>query len=146
MMSSHAPFRGRWLDGRRTKLHLSQAARWPYAWSTSEPWRRARLALIRRTSLLVGAHGAGLLWNLFLPEGAALVELLNLANANQYYANHCRWARRRYGKWQNTDVAREERALDPLTREPVDPFRNHMRVMVDEVVRVAVGVLNQRWL
>jgi capsular polysaccharide biosynthesis protein len=107
---------------------------------------RSQLALIQRTSLLVGAHGAGLLWNLFLPEGAALVELLNLANANQYYANHCRWARRRYGKWQNTDAAREERALDPLTREPVDPFRNHMRVMVDEVVRVAVGVLNQRRL
>ena len=71
---------------------------------------RAQLALIQRTSLLVGAHGAGLLWNLFLPEGATLVELLNLANANQYYANHCRWARRRYGKWQNTDAAREERA------------------------------------
>ena len=72
-----------------------------------------------------------------------VIELLNLANANQYYANHCRWARRRYGKWQNTDAAREERALDPLTREPVDPFRNHMRVKVDEVVQVAVGVLNE---
>jgi hypothetical protein len=104
---------------------------------------RSQLALIRRASLLVGAHGAGLLWNLFLPGGAALIELLNLANANQYYANHCRWARRRYGKWQNTDAAREERALDPLTREPVDPFRNHMRVKVDEVVQVAVGVLNE---
>ena len=104
---------------------------------------RSQLALIRRSALLVGAHGAGLLWNLFLPEGAALIELLNLANANQYYANHCRWARRRYGKWQNTDAAREERALDPLTREPVDPFRNHMRVKVDEVVQVAVGVLNE---
>ena len=57
--------------------------------------------------------GAGLLWNLFLPEGAALDELLNLANANQYYANHCRWARRRYGKWQNTDAARA-RTRSPL--------------------------------
>ena len=102
---------------------------------------RVQLALIRRTALLVGAHGAGLLWNLFLPAGAAVLELLNGANANEYYANHCRWMRRPYAAWQNTDPAREERALDPLTREAVDPFRSHMRVAVREVVEVATRLV-----
>ena len=111
-----------------------------YHEQVSEAGRWGEVPLLGQLQAL--ARDAGL-WNLFLPEGAALIELLNLANANQYYANHCRWARRRYGKWQNTDAAREERALDPLTREPVDPFRNHMRVKVDEVVQVAVGVLNE---
>ena len=32
----------------------------------------------------------------------------NAANANEYYANHARWARRPYAAWQNNVTAREE--------------------------------------
>ena len=102
---------------------------------------RAQLALIRRAGLLVGAHGAGLLWNLFLPDGAPVVELLNLANANQYYANHCRWTRRPYGQWQNSQPEREEVALDPLTKQPLAPFRSHVAVNVSEAASVVRRVL-----
>ena len=102
---------------------------------------RAQLAVVRQSALLIGAHGAGLLWNLFLPDGAPVVELLNLAGANEYYANHCRWMRRPYALWQNNDSAAEEHAHDPLTRAPLDAFRNHMRVDVPAVVSVVRGLL-----
>lgn len=103
---------------------------------------RAQLALIRRTGLLIGAHGAGLLWNLFLPENAGVVELLNMANMNQYYANHCRWQRRRYAAWQNTVASNEWRALDPITHEPFNAFRNHMVVDIASVVGVVRTLLD----
>ena len=102
---------------------------------------RAQLALIRRTGLLIGAHGAGLLWNLFLPPDAPVVELLNRANANEYYSNHCRWSRRPYAAWQNNDTSAEEPAIDPLTKAPLPPFRSHVRVDVAAVASVVRGVL-----
>ena len=92
---------------------------------------------------MIGAHGAGLLWNLFLPPGAPVVELLNLANANEYYANHCRWGRRPYASWQNNDTAAEVPALDPGTNAPLAPFRNHMYVDTHAVGRLVHGVLGQ---
>jgi hypothetical protein len=66
-----------------------------------------------------------------------VVEVLNLANANQYYANHARWTRRPYASWQNNDSAAEMAAIDPLTAQPLDPFRNHVRVDVRSVVDIA---------
>ena len=102
---------------------------------------RAQLATIRRAGLLVGAHGAGLLWNLFLPEGAAVLEILNARNANAYYANHCLWSRRPYATWQNNDTSLEEPALDPVDGRKLDPFRNHVRVDVAGVVAVARELL-----
>jgi hypothetical protein len=101
---------------------------------------RAQLALVRRSGVLVGAHGAGLLWNLFLRDGAPLVELLNVANANAYYANHCEWTRRPYAAWQNNDSAAEEPALD-ANGTPFAPFRNHVRVDVEAVVAIVRSVL-----
>ena len=103
---------------------------------------RGQLALIQRTRLLIGAHGAGLLWNLFLPEQSAVLELLNRANMNEYYANHCRWNRRPYAHWQNQDPSAEEAALDPSTREPFDAFRNHVRVDEAAVVRQVQRLLS----
>ena len=103
---------------------------------------RAQLALIRtHAALLIGTHGAGLLWNLFLPPGAPVVELLNVANANEYYANHARWTGRPYASWQNANLGAEEPAIDPLTKQPLAPFRNHMRVNVSAVVAVVGDVL-----
>ena len=84
---------------------------------------------------------AALLWNLFMPEGAALVELTNVANANQYYANHARWLSRPYAQWQNNDTTAEEPARDPTTGAPLDGFRNHMRVPVAAVAEVVRQVL-----
>ena len=103
---------------------------------------RAQLSLVRHAGLLIGAHGAGLLWNLFLPPAAPVVELLNLANANEYYANHCRWSGRPYGRWQNRDPLREEIALDSATKVPLAPFRSHVWVNVSEVASVVSGVLS----
>ena len=51
------------------------------------------LSLFKRVGL-VGAHGAALVWNLFLPPMAPVLEMLNLANANAYYSNQCAWTRR----------------------------------------------------
>lgn len=103
---------------------------------------RAQLALIQRTGLLVGAHGAGLLWNLFLPDGVPVIELLNRNNANGYYSNHARWCRRPYASWQNTQEAAESPALDPLTHAPFAPFRNHMHVNVTEIAQVVRRILS----
>jgi hypothetical protein len=104
---------------------------------------RAQMALIRRTGLLVGAHGAGLLWNLFLPQSAPVIELLNMANRNEYYANHCRWSGRPYAAWQNNDSAAEMTAgVDPLTSEPFASFRNHVRVNASAVAGLVHGLLH----
>ena len=106
---------------------------------------RAQLAMVQSAGLLVGAHGAGLVWNLFLPPGAPVVELLNRANMNNYYANHCRWSRRQYRFWQNGNASAEESAgTDPLTGEPLAPFRNHMRVDVPQVVAKITDVLKEQ--
>ena len=45
-----------------------------------------QLRVIRGTDVLIGTHGAGLVWNLFLPPGAPLIELLNRRNANELRA------------------------------------------------------------
>ena len=73
---------------------------------------RAQLELIREAIALIGVHGAGLMWNFFLPAGSLLVELLNERNANEYYSNQCRWTRRPYASWQNNQTEREVSALD----------------------------------
>jgi len=85
----------------------------------------------------MGVHGAGLAWNLFLPQGAPVIELLNLANANQYYANQCRWTLRPYVAWQNNNSLREERAAD-VNGQELDQFRNHYAVDVSEVSTLAI--------
>ena len=100
---------------------------------------REQLALVRRAGLLVGAHGAGLLWNLFLPSGAPVVELLNKANANQYYSNHALWMRRPYAVWQNNDTSAEEPAWEAGVK--TTPFRNHVRVDVPAVVGIVQSVI-----
>ena len=102
---------------------------------------RAQLALVRNAGLLLGAHGAGLLWNLFLPSSAPVVEILNMANANKYYANHCLWTGRPYAAWQNAHPAAEEPAVDPFTRVALDPFRAHVRVNLSEVLAVVRGLV-----
>ena len=66
------------------------------------------------------------LWNLFLPEGSLLVELLNMRNANEYYANHCRWMQRPYVAWQNQRAEREVSALD-LEGVPMRELRQRVR-------------------
>lgn len=97
---------------------------------------RAQLVLIRGTGMLVGAHGAGLLWNLFLPDGAPVLELLNAQNANAYYRNHCLWSRRPYVSWQNNHTAEEQPFRLP-SGEAAAPFRNHMQVDVRAIVALA---------
>ena len=100
-----------------------------------------QLRLVAGAGLLVGTHGAGLLWNLFLPPGAPVLEILNAANANQYYANHCRWLRRPYGAWQNTRPDAEQPAVDPDTGTTGSSFRNHVRVDEHAVAQLAVRLL-----
>mmetsp|Transcript_57375 Transcript_57375/g.113906 ORF Transcript_57375/g.113906 Transcript_57375/m.113906 type:complete len:83 (-) Transcript_57375:97-345(-) len=73
-----------------------------------------------------------------------VVELLNIANANQYYANHARWTRRPYASWQNNDSTAEVAAIDPLTGQQLEPFRNHMRIDVTAVVNLARQTLQRR--
>lgn len=63
------------------------------------------------------------------------MELLNQRNANDYYANHCRWTHRPYASWQNNVSDNEVAAIDSSGR-PMDPFRNHMKVIVRDVVRL----------
>ena len=101
---------------------------------------REQLSLVASATGLVGVHGAGLVWNLFLPEGAVLVELLNRMGTNEYYANHCRWTHRPYVVWQNNESSREEAALDGQGRA-MDPFRNHLHADIPEVVRRVQAIL-----
>lgn len=106
---------------------------------------RQQLATIRGTSVLVGAHGAALLWNLFLPPGAPLVELLNLANRNRYYANQCAWQHRPYFSWQNADAAAEAAARDGDGRAIEGaPFRHDMLVDVSAVASLVRDAM-RRW-
>lgn len=71
-----------------------------------------------------------------------MLELLNSANANAYYANQCRWMRRPYAAWQNHNSSRERRALDRSGKE-LDPFRSHMHVDVDEVGALLMPLLER---
>jgi len=102
---------------------------------------REQLSLVRGAAGLIGAHGAALVWNLFLPTGAPVLELLNRANANAYYSNQCRWQRRGYAAWQNNDSAREEQAFDADGRV-LDPFRWHLRADVGAVGALLEGLLS----
>ncbi|KAL1507498.1 hypothetical protein AB1Y20_008334 [Prymnesium parvum] len=96
---------------------------------------REQLRLLQTVGVLLGVHGAGLAWNLFLPERSLVVELLNARCANEYYANQCRWTHRPYVSWQNNRTEREVAATD-ASGNPLDPFRNHLRADVPAVVQL----------
>lgn len=49
------------------------------------------------TDVMVGAHGAGLLHNIFMPDRAALVELfIDSSQANRHFHNFAKWHGHRY--------------------------------------------------
>ncbi len=97
-----------------------------------------QMRLVRGAAALVGAHGAGLLWHLFLPDGAIVVELLNRANRNAYYSNQCAITGRAYAAWQNGDDSAERAPTDAAGRPLADaaPFRNDMSVDAAAVVEL----------
>jgi hypothetical protein len=78
---------------------------------------RSQLDIIATTDILIGMHGAGLSHALFLPDHAALVELLpNYWPASEHFAAMARWRHLLYERWQNTDPTNE--LPDSSTRIP----------------------------
>ncbi len=68
---------------------------------------QAQVDLASRTSLLVGAHGAGLTHALFLPRHGALLELFPgyLQAFRFHFRNICRWRALPYASWINWQIA-----------------------------------------
>lgn len=70
---------------------------------------REQLALVRRTDVLVGAHGAGLTHALFLPPGAHLIEYAT--GGGNHFDNLARYSGVRYHALEFTPMAQR---LDPV--------------------------------
>lgn len=77
------------------------------------PWKE-QFAQIRRSRVLVSTHGAGLTWNILLPPGAGVVEMMasttfstGHGSHNEYFDNECGWLGRPYKRWVNMDPTRE---------------------------------------
>ncbi|XP_045158582.2 uncharacterized protein LOC123524440 [Mercenaria mercenaria] len=85
-----------------------------------------QLALISKTDILIGMHGAGLSHTLFLPRHSGLIEMFPLyhPSENIHFRSMAEWRHLYYMSWSNFD---DERELD-----------NHLTIVnVDEIVILA---------
>ncbi|XP_078326214.1 uncharacterized protein LOC111124162 [Crassostrea virginica] len=87
---------------------------------------KEQLNLIAKTDILIGMHGAGLSFTLFLPQHASLIELFPryLATKNNHFQAMAKWRNLHYLRWQNRD--RQNEFPDFYTYIPID-------IVVDKV-------------
>ena len=103
---------------------------------------RQQLRVVRSSKALLGIHGAGLTWSIFLRESAVLAELLpSAANRVHYFANQAAWLNRSYGSWQNFAPTNEARAND-TAGHPMGPFHNQLTVDVPVIAALLRDLLS----
>lgn len=81
---------------------------------------RDQLRLVVSSDILVGVHGAGLTHAVFLPRGAALLELAPnvMWSASEHFEAIASWRRLTYRRWTNNDVLMENESRGTLTVPP----------------------------
>ena len=69
----------------------------------------SQLQLISETDILIGMHGAGLSFTLFLPPHAGLIEMYPTywPTANRHFRAMAQWRHLHYSVWANKDHSRE---------------------------------------
>ncbi|XP_060576003.1 uncharacterized protein LOC132733378 [Ruditapes philippinarum] len=91
-----------------------------------------QLAIISKTDILIGMHGAGLSHTLFLPRHSGLIELFPLYHPaeNIHFKSMAEWRHMHYMSWSNFNAENE---LD-----------NYLTVVnVDEIALLAIGMKNK---
>ena len=81
---------------------------------------RDQLRLIVAADFLVGIHGAGLTHAIFLPRGAALLELVPNAkwSVNKHFEAIASWRQLAYQQWTNNDFLMENKSQGTLIVPP----------------------------
>ena len=91
-----------------------------------------QLSLLSTTDILIGMHGAALSYSMFLPPGAAMIELFPLTQSENWHMEYiARWSHVNYLSWRNEDPSLQDFVRD-TTEVPVAVISSLLRdVIVD---------------